>query len=219
MYRDKSAMPVLAKAGAILPLTNEIFGKDFLNNPRNLTVTVYPGADNSFELYEDDGETNNFKNGQYAITTLINGNSTSEFIIKKPEGDISVLPVKRNIQIHFCATYDNKAEVYIGDKLVEAMYAYDEKSHTFVVDIKDWDYSDDIKICLGKQHMIRENDVKSAVYEILNKAEISFIQKEDVYRPIMGGRSKDYVISELSGRNINVDVRDAVVEQILAYIE
>ena len=67
--------------------------------------------------------------------------------------------------------------------------------------------------------MIRENDVKSAVYEILNKAEISFIQKEDVYRPIMGGRSKDYVISELSGRNINVDVRDAVVEQILAYIE
>ena len=219
MYRDKSAMPVLAKAGAILPLTNEIFGKDFLNNPSNLTVTVYPGADNSFELYEDDGETNNFKNGQYAITTLINGNSTSEFIIKKPEGDISVLPVKRNIQIHFCATYDNKAEVYIGDKLVEAMYAYDEKSHTFVVDIKDWDYSDDIKICLGKQHMIRENDVKSAVYEILNKAEISFIQKEDVYRPIMGGRSKDYVISELSGRNINVDVRDAVVEQILAYIE
>ena len=35
----------------------------------------------------------------------------------------------------------------------------------------------------------------------------------------MAGRSKAYIISELSGRNINVDVRDAVIEQVLAYID
>ena len=61
--------------------------------------------------------------------------------------------------------------------------------------------------------------MQAAVYDILNAAEISYIEKEDVYRPIRDGRSKDYILSELSGRNVNADVRDAVVEQILAYIE
>jgi alpha-glucosidase (family GH31 glycosyl hydrolase) len=219
MYRDKSTMPVLAKAGGILPLTNEIFGQDFLNNPRDLVLFVYPGADNEFDLYEDDGETLGYKHGQFAITKLINDNSKCEFVIKKPQGDIGVLPESRNIKLHFLATNDNKATVYVGDKTVEVLQAYDESSHTFVVEIKEWDYSDDIKVCLEKKHDIRRNDVQAAVYEILNTAEISYIEKEDVYRPIMAGRSKAYIISELSGRNINVDVRDAVIEQVLAYID
>lgn len=219
MYRDKSTMPVLAKAGAILPLTEEIFGNDFLNNPKTLTVCIYPGADNSFDLYEDDSETLAYKNGHYVITTFVNSNSTSEFIIKKPQGDVSLLPDKRDIQLHFCATFDNNVAVYAGDKFIDAMYAYDENSHTFVIEIKDWDYNEDIRVCLERKHEIRPNDVKAAVYDILNTAEISYIEKEDVYRPIMAGRSKDYIISELSGRSIDGDVRDAVIEQVLAYID
>ena len=219
MYREKASMPVLAKAGAILPLTDEIYGQDFLNNPVNLTLSVYPGADNTFELYEDDGETLEYKNGHYAKIKLINDNSNGEFIIKKPEGDISVLPERRNIQIQFLATYDNVAKVYVGETEVEAVYAYDEKSHTFVVDIKDWDYTGDVKVVLARKHEIRPNDMQAAVYDILNAAEISYIEKEDVYRPIRDGRSKDYILSELSGRNINSDVRDAVIEQILACID
>ena len=130
-----------------------------------------------------------------------------------------MLPESRNIKLHFLATNDNKATVYVGDKTVEALQAYDESSHTFVAEIKEWNYSDDIKVCLDKKHDIRRNDVQASFYEILNTAEISYIEKEDVYRPIMAGRSKAYIISELSGRNINVDVRDAVIEQVLAYID
>lgn len=219
MYRDKSTMPVLAKAGAILPLTNEIFGNDFLNNPKSLAISVYPGADNTFDLYEDDGRSVAYKDGHYVTTTFINSSSTSEFIIKKPQGDMSLLTQKRDIQLYFRATVENNVTVYVGDKSINALCGYDEKSHTFVVDIKDWDYSDDVRVCLEHGHTIRDNDVKSAVYDIVNSAEISFVEKDDIYRPFMADRSRDYIISELSGRNIDVDVRDAVLEQVLAFIE
>ena len=47
-------VPVFARAGAIVPLGPRA-GWGGVDNPESLEVHVFPGADNSFELYEDDG--------------------------------------------------------------------------------------------------------------------------------------------------------------------
>jgi len=60
-------IPVYAKAGAIVPLAPKI-GWGGLDNPTELDIYVFPGADNSFALYEDDGETTDYERGKYAIT-------------------------------------------------------------------------------------------------------------------------------------------------------
>ena len=38
--------------------------------PKELEIHVFPGASNSYNLYEDDGITNNYQNGKYVVTNI-----------------------------------------------------------------------------------------------------------------------------------------------------
>ena len=70
VYGDFNDIPVFAKAGAIVPLGPQ---QDWggIENPAALTLHLFPGADNRFVLYEDDGETTAYQRGQYAQTPLV----------------------------------------------------------------------------------------------------------------------------------------------------
>ena len=48
MYRAIDKIPVLAKAGAILPMTEQFGAGEAVSNPSELAIQVYPGADNTF---------------------------------------------------------------------------------------------------------------------------------------------------------------------------
>lgn len=69
MYRDLNSIPVLAKAGTILPFTDEISCVEATHNPASLRLKVYAGAAGSFELYEDDNEACAYENGDCVKTT------------------------------------------------------------------------------------------------------------------------------------------------------
>jgi alpha-glucosidase (family GH31 glycosyl hydrolase) len=68
MYRDLDAIPVLAAAGAIVPMYHSADTND-LSLEQPLDIHVWHGS-GSFDLYEDDGETNSYQNGDYAITNF-----------------------------------------------------------------------------------------------------------------------------------------------------
>jgi hypothetical protein len=95
MFRGLDGIPVLAKDGAILT-TDENFGTE-TKNPEILRVTVFPGADNSFKLYEDDGESADYKNGAFVLTEFELKGDRKDFTltIKAPDGDISLIPAAR----------------------------------------------------------------------------------------------------------------------------
>ena len=40
------------------------------NVPKELEIHVFPGQSNSYNLYEDDGITNNYQKGNYSITNI-----------------------------------------------------------------------------------------------------------------------------------------------------
>lgn len=48
----------------------ELFGKDFLKNPEELIIRVYGGADGNYTHYEDDGETEDYKDGRSCCFTF-----------------------------------------------------------------------------------------------------------------------------------------------------
>ncbi len=60
-------MPLFARAGAIIPLQGDVISNG-CNNPEKLEIVVYPGADGDFDLYEDDGISQAYREGAYAIT-------------------------------------------------------------------------------------------------------------------------------------------------------
>ncbi|MFQ9395595.1 MAG: DUF5110 domain-containing protein [Lachnospiraceae bacterium] len=63
MYRPLDSIPVLVKAGGIVPMTEEIDSKEAAANPEKLYLRIFSGADGSFTLYEDDNETTAYQNG------------------------------------------------------------------------------------------------------------------------------------------------------------
>jgi len=66
---DLTRIPMLMKAGAILPLAPPANTTDAILKDR-LIVSVFPGADGAFRLYEDDGITQAYQEGQYEWTEI-----------------------------------------------------------------------------------------------------------------------------------------------------
>jgi alpha-glucosidase (family GH31 glycosyl hydrolase) len=61
---DLETMPLYVRAGSILPLGPvKQYTSEQVNEP--LTLSVYPGADGSFLLYEDDGSSFNYRKGEW----------------------------------------------------------------------------------------------------------------------------------------------------------
>ena len=57
IYRPLDRIPVFAKAGAIVPMTDQMDSFHAATNPEQLHLYVFLGAQGEFVLYEDDGET------------------------------------------------------------------------------------------------------------------------------------------------------------------
>lgn len=60
-------MPVFAKEGAIIPMSED--EGNSIENPENLRLKIYRGK-NEFNLYEDDGETLDYENGEFSKTSV-----------------------------------------------------------------------------------------------------------------------------------------------------
>jgi alpha-glucosidase (family GH31 glycosyl hydrolase) len=101
MYRGLESIPVFAKDGAIIPLSSDDRNND-CSNPKDMTIRIYRGT-NTFELYEDDGETKEYKNGKFAITTfeLKEYDDTLTLTVTPPENSHGLLPEKREMVIKF----------------------------------------------------------------------------------------------------------------------
>lgn len=61
-------LPLFVKAGSILPLGSEVLSTQ---EPQKIaSLRVYPGADGTFTLFEDDGKTYAYEKGGGSITKL-----------------------------------------------------------------------------------------------------------------------------------------------------
>ena len=113
MYRDIENIPVLAKAGAIIPMSENDRTND-CSNPEVLELLVYRG-NNTFTLYEDDGDTLSYKNGEYLKTAFAvkEDDNKVSFAIAKAEGDASVVPETRTFVVKFKDIVDGKVSVSV----------------------------------------------------------------------------------------------------------
>ena len=96
---DLATMPLYVRAGAILPLgpVKQYTGEkvDAL-----LSVTIYPGADGSFLLYEDDGRSFNYRTGEWLGINMTWNNARRALKLHLAEGSRMLPPLRRNIEVH-----------------------------------------------------------------------------------------------------------------------
>lgn len=96
VYGGLDDIPAYARSGAIVPLGPEV-GWGGTGSPDELLIDIFLGADSSFELYEDDGETTAYAQGRYAITRFQQRwrEDRLEFTILPTEGERSLVHAKR----------------------------------------------------------------------------------------------------------------------------
>ncbi|MGN0443922.1 MAG: TIM-barrel domain-containing protein [Acutalibacteraceae bacterium] len=101
LSRDLSSIPVFAKEGAIIPLSQNAYDNNW-KNPEDMELLIYRG-NGKFPMYEDDGETLDYEKGKSAVTEyrVLESGSSLLFEISKAEGDLSVIPEKRNYTLSF----------------------------------------------------------------------------------------------------------------------
>ena len=129
-YRDED-YPVFVKAGAIIPESTNI--KEEI--PTTLEVLVYPLSDGEYSLYEDDGFSNNYKNGLYMITKFNYHYEEDNYTFKISKENGRNLVSTRSYLIRF-KNIKNITEVTINDKNIKYNYYYDKDD--FIVEVKNY---------------------------------------------------------------------------------
>jgi alpha-glucosidase (family GH31 glycosyl hydrolase) len=104
VYGNLETIPVYAKAGAIVPL-GPMVGWGGIENPEELTIHIFPGANNRFELYEDDGVSQAYLDDIHVITPMaLNWKEQhQEFCIEPTVGETSLIPNQREFTLIFHA--------------------------------------------------------------------------------------------------------------------
>lgn len=103
-YGSLSDIPVFARAGGIVPMGPQSRWGG-IDNPEELQIHLFAGADGRFTLYEDDGYTRAYQQGAFALTTIAQrweptaGSTQLKVTISPVAGDISVLPKNRRYLI------------------------------------------------------------------------------------------------------------------------
>lgn len=108
-------IPLFVRAGSIIPIGPDV---QYTNEKiwDNLIINVYPGADGTFTLYEDEGDNYNYESGAYTEIQMKWNDTKRILTIDARKGEYNGMLTKRNFTIR---TADGKEKIitYSGKKI------------------------------------------------------------------------------------------------------
>ncbi len=135
-FKDEE-FPVFARQGAIIPLGIH----ENLNDttpPKDMEIHIFPGKNNTYTLFEDDGESDLYRKGFYLLTEIEYNYLPNNYsvIIRAKEGKSGIIPETRNYKIIFRNTKrTDDVEIYSNrDKVSFKTYV---DGPDFIVEVKD----------------------------------------------------------------------------------
>lgn len=178
-FKDED-YPVFVKAGSILPLVND-HKENLLDTkpPKNMEIQIFPGASSQYELYEDDGDTELYKEGNY-LRTVIEYNylpNNHTVIIRSIDGKKGIVPDRRNYRICFRNTIkSDDVIVYFNDQKIDCKKYV--KYSKFVIEVDDVPTIGQLTInCKGKDVEISaeeflKRDFESVIFDLPLKTDM-----------------------------------------------
>ena len=205
LHRELTEMPVLAKAGAILPLSDD--PGNACGNPAALTLWLYAG-DGDFTLYEDNGQTDfDTHKAETQITQQLQG-STLTVTVAPTAGDCIVLPKKRQLTLVF---KDLEPSVLT---CAEAEVTQNAAGEATVI-LTDYDPTVGIQLHLQGATYRKAVPVKARVLNIFCRWQGSNAHKTQCYRLFKIAKTKEELRRALKRTRLPGTVRRAVEETLL----
>ncbi len=210
MFRDMYEMPVLVKSGGIIPMA-VLKNVNDIDNPKDMKIKVYAGNSNTFDLYEDDGRTDAFNSGKYAITKMkFEWNDNCTFTISAPEGDTTVIPKSRNYTVEFIGV-ENCKDITVKENGIEKNFyiSYNKGVHSITVK----DVSATLEICFNGILKLVENNRTDDLFEIIEHLEyIPNDIKNEIYDIIKSDKTPGEITATLIQLNLDEKVLLALCE-------
>ena len=116
---DGSRIPVFVRGGSIVPLAAT--DAQHTGVSEQIDIRIYPGADATFTLYEDDGSTTSYLQGQASRITFTWDDAHRKLTIGKREGSYADMPVTRTFNLQVMDGSGRKTVTYKGKKLTHKL--------------------------------------------------------------------------------------------------
>lgn len=207
LHRDQNSIPVLVKAGGIVPMAEDP-SDSHLVNPRQLEIHVFTGADGSFDLYEDQGEA--------PVITRLNYRSGSQSALEvRFAGDpAGIIPEDRQYHLVLRGAAEPERVSCAGARLVSQHYdALTRQLHLHIADAGEYGFC--VELSTGTEAPLSTDSVQ-ALYGILHRAQTAYELKTRVFDTVTREQDPARAIGELLQLQIPAALLDAVVELLLA---
>lgn len=184
LYRNDYSIPVLCKAGAIVPMQAHMAHDNRLGGAEKMEIMVFPGADNEFTLYEDAGDGNEYRSGASVTTTmkLTYTDQKTLFEINAAQGDCSLIPSVRQYAVCLRG-FANPDSVTVEGKSVD--YSFDPATHTIRIEVET-PVTQKVTVCVsGADLRNRNQDVTDQAVEILKRSQTGMEFKKAVYEKML----------------------------------
>lgn len=215
LWRGVEDMPVLMKAGAIVPMKDMADYDSSTDNPKAMEVRVFPAEDGTFTLWEDQGDTPVDKEENWVATQLtFTGGEEDTFTIGKALGNVSVIPESRSWKVVFMGVEKACCKVTADGEEVAVKVSYDKAIAALTVEVPETAVGKEIVITFADGISLAENDLAGRCYAMLDKAQIPYNLKSAI-QAVVEKMGKDG-IGTLATMNLSPALMGAVLELLTA---
>ena len=214
MHRGLDAVPVLARAGAIVPLdAADVPGNDPVN-PRALEVLLVVGADGAFTLVEDDGTGDGRDEQRWARTPIAYDQGSGTLTIGAAHGATGCLPGARTWRVTTVAHAAGDVSATVDGDVVEPDVQREPRRTS--VTVADVPVEATVVVSLGTDPALAPNDVDERLMDLLMSAQVSYALKQAVLDAVGGDAPLPVRLSRLAALDAGRPLETAVGELLLA---
>ncbi|SEM30937.1 protein of unknown function [Butyrivibrio sp. ob235] len=218
LYRPIEQIPVLVKAGGIVPMADEITS-DVNKLPEKLRIYLGVGADGSYTLFEDDGLTNGYMKDEGVFTKITQtyDHEKRELCVEisGAEGMTSFLPEQREFTLVLCGVEDGVmlegSEENNGTDAQQTL-DYDEDKKQAIVSLGKVIAAERTKLVI-KNVVLSSNAREKEVFKLLKRCKFSYDMKQRIYDSFLQGGLR--FEEEIRNIDISEKMKDALVEIIV----
>jgi alpha-glucosidase (family GH31 glycosyl hydrolase) len=169
VFRKLNELAVFAREGSIIP-TN---ASTDIGNPINLNIDIYRG-NGAYTLFEDDGESVKTDGAFTAFEVKEEGDKIT-LIIKKPTGNLNVIPKNRRYLLNFKDVLDGRWEMGDGSQI------YKQKP----IEIP-FEKDKDIVITLTDAVALQNPPIEDDIIDLFSRTQARNLTKMAVYKKFRG---------------------------------
>lgn len=192
LFRDIDTIPVLAKEGAIIPLSADKGNKT--ENPKNFEIWAFSG-DGSFSLIEDNSKIDYEEHKAETKFEITYTDNKLTFTINKAQGDLSVIPQKRNYR------------VVIKDLIIDGK--------PLVFEFNNADVNDTHTQTANNAVRVSNENPRDAVIRIMSRWQTSTAKKTRAFKPFENAITADEIRTAFNSSSLPKFIKKAVAEYIL----